>query len=512
VSGSGRLSGRFAGLRHWRLPWRSTSGRIALLHVSLSLACTLPILLYVYREIDSILLAAFARPLEFRQSNLEKHFRLGGVAELQVSVASRAERAHRDQTAILLVDQAGRKLAGNLVSWPEDLPVRRAWRPALLQRDGVNRPEEFLVSSIRLPTGHALLLGGLLDNRADMHTALLLALTAAFALAIPIGLLGSFFMVREMNRMVAAIADIGEDVGAGNLGRRAPADGSGDPVDRLKTTLNAMLDRIEALVEEHRVLTDALAHDLRSPLARIHMQVTGASRVTDDCGHATRFAGIAQELDGILHMLEGALEISRAEAGIGRAHFEEVDLAAMLRDLAEIYEPLATSEGLAIRLRVPDTLTINGNRVLLARAVSNLVDNAIKYGADGGEIVLTAARDGAEVCLCVADRASGIPAPQRAEALRKFGRLDKARSTPGSGLGLTLAKAVASLHGGRFALLDNNPGLRAQLVLPRSFPVQAAQQNCEIREGTNYKLKHPATHFGQADRARQEPYAGANSL
>ncbi|WP_343520971.1 HAMP domain-containing sensor histidine kinase [Sphingomonas sp.] len=449
-----------------RLPWRSTSGRFALLHVLLSLACTLPILLYLYHEIDGILLADFTRPLEYRQSNLEKHYRNGGIAELRNSVASRAERAHRDQTAILLVDAAGRKLAGNLDAWPQALAAPSDWTPAALRRDGANRAEEFLVRTAQLPTGQKLLLGGLLDNRADMHSALLLALVAAFALAIPIGALGSFAMVREMNRMVAAIADIGQHVGAGDLARRAMTDGSGDPVDRLKATLNDMLDRIEALVEEHRLLTDTLAHDLRSPLARIHMQVAGGLHQYCSGDHAARFAVVENELDGVLHILENALEISRAEAGIGRGNFERVDIAAMLRDLREIFQPLAASGGAEIALQCQSGILVRGDRILLARAVSNLIDNALKYGAGGGDIVLEAScRDG-EVRIAVADRAGGIPEHRRKDALRKFGRLDAARSTPGSGLGLTLAAAVASLHGGHLELEDNKPGLRAVLMLP----------------------------------------------
>lgn len=439
-----------------------------MLHFLLSFACTLPILLYLYHEIDDILLDDFTRPLEYRQSNLEKHYRVGGIARLRTAVASRAERAHRDQTAILLIDAEGRKLAGNLAAWPSGLAVPHDWTPAILQRDGVEHPEEFMVRTTNLPGGQRLLLGGLLDNRADMRSALLFALAAAFALAIPIGMLGSLAMVREMNRMVAAIADVGQHVGAGDLQRRAETDGSGDPVDRLKATLNDMLDRIEALVDEHRLLTDTLAHDLRSPLARIHMQVASGSYQYCGGDHAARFAVVEHELDGVLHILESALEISRAEAGIGRSDFGPVDVGAMLRDLREIFQPVAATADADVRieLRCSPGIVLHGDRILLARAVSNLIDNALKYGAGGGEILLEASCPEGEVRIAVADRAAGIPEHRRKDALRKFGRLDGARSTPGSGLGLTMAGAVASLHDGHLQLEDNSPGLRAVLALP----------------------------------------------
>jgi signal transduction histidine kinase len=453
-------------VRTRRAPWASTSTRFALLHALLSLACTIPVLVYVYRQVDAILLSEFTRPLEFRQSNLDKQYRIGGIPRLKKEVESRAARVHHDQTAILLVDPAGRRLAGNLAIWPTSIPVSGDWVPAALEREGVGHSEQFLVRAKRLPTGHRLLLGGLLDNRAEMQHALLTALAAALALAIPIGLVGGFALARQMNRMVVAIGDLGEQVSAGDLARRAATDGSGDPVDRLKTTLNRMLDRIQALVEEHRVLTDALAHDLRSPLTRISMQLAGASQSCEKCDHAERFDMIGQEVDGVLHILESALQISRAEAGAGKDSFEPVDVTALMRDLGEIYEPLAVAADIRLKFEGEASLTVHGDRVLLARAVSNLVDNAIKYGAEGREILLRALREEREVRLEVSDRSRGIPVERQAEALRKFGRLDHARSTPGSGLGLTLVNAVASLHGGSFHLLDHRPGLRAVIRLP----------------------------------------------
>ncbi len=438
-----------------------------LLSLAICLACVVPALGYVYHEIDRLLLAEFQRPLEYRQGNLLKHFDKGGIAELQTSVASRASRAYQDQTAVLLVDRRGRKLAGNLADWPQGLAAPREWAPAMLHRDGSGRPEEFLVLTTRLPSGERLLLGGLLDNRASMQATLLRALFAALALAVPIGLAGSLVFVREMNRMVAAISAVGEHVAAGDLGRRAEIDGSGDPVDRLKLSLNATLDRIETLVEEHRTLTDALAHDLRSPLTHIHIQVTQALHEPSGTDQRARFDVISKELGRLLHMLESALEISRAEAGIGRRDFECFDAGAVLRDLGEIYQPAAQASGVNVTVVCAPDLGVSGNQGLVARALSNLIDNALKYGSCGGEITLEASATQTEVHLAIADRASGIPAARHAEAMRKFGRLDHARSTPGSGLGLSLVKAVASLHRGRFALEENHPGLRAVLIMPR---------------------------------------------
>lgn len=460
AAASSRLLGRGV------VPWRSTSGRFVILSLAICLTCVVPILGYVYHEIDRLLLAEFQRPLEYRQGNLLKHFDKGGIAELQTSVASRAARAYQDQTAVLLVDSAGRKLAGNLANWPDGLAAPQEWAPATLHREGAHSPEDFLVLTTRLPSGERLLLGGLLDNRASMQATLLRALFAALALAIPIGLAGSLVFVREMNRMVAAIGAVGDHVAEGDLGRRAEIDGSGDPVDRLKLSLNRMLDRIETLVEEHSTLTDALAHDLRSPLTHIHIQVSQALADPAGTDQQRRFDVISQELERLLHMLESALEISRAEAGIGRRDFECFDAGRVLRDLCEIYQPAAQAVGVKILTACAPDLCVNGNHGLVARALANLVDNALKYGAEGGEITLEASAIDGQVHLAVVDRANGIPAARHAEAMRKFGRLDRARSTPGSGLGLSLVTAVASLHRGKLALQENSPGLRATLILP----------------------------------------------
>ncbi|EJU12898.1 HAMP domain-containing sensor histidine kinase [Novosphingobium resinovorum] len=459
-----------------RAPWRSTAGRFLLLYMALCFACTVPALLYVYFETDRILLSNFQRPLEHEQGHLLSHYNRGGIPNLSKAVADRAGPEYKDDTAILLVDARGRKLAGNIVAWPRGVRAPAQWQTSLLHRLGRVRGEEFLVLTTRYPTGEQLLLGGLLDNRIQMQLALLRGLAGALALAIPIGLLGSIVLVREMNRMVETISRVGEHVGAGDLRRRAETDGSGDPVDRLKASLNAMLDRIEALVEEHRTLTDALAHDLRSPLTRIHIQVTEALAASPDPASHARFEAIAHEVGIVLHMLESALEISRAEAGVGRGTFERFDLGAMLADLREIYQPLACAGGVKITGACAPGLDVHGNRALVARALANLIDNALKYGAEGGVIVLEAEAVGAEVHICVADRAGGIPAARRDEALRKFGRLDAARSTPGTGLGLSLASAVASLHGGRLELEDNDPGLRARLILLRQSAPLPDQQ------------------------------------
>jgi signal transduction histidine kinase len=238
-----------------------------------------------------------------------------------------------------------------------------------------------------------------------------------------------------------------------------------DAFSDLAASINLMLGRIEALVAELRVVTDSLAHDLRSPLTRLSATVERALRETDDETAIAALERVGSEAETLFAMLSTALQISRAEAGIGRDRFVATDLGEMIGDLVEVYGPLAEERGF--------TLTAEGSgqgvvhRELTGQALANLVDNAMKYGRPGGVIRLSLHQTPETITLAVDDDGPGIAEPQRAEALRRFGRLDPARSAGGAGLGLALAAAVARLHGGTITLGDNAPGLSVRLALPQ---------------------------------------------
>jgi signal transduction histidine kinase len=225
-----------------------------------------------------------------------------------------------------------------------------------------------------------------------------------------------------------------------------------------------MFGRIEALVSELRVVTDSLAHDLRSPLTRLSATVERAMRETDDEAAIAALERVGYEAETLLAMLSTALQISRAEAGIGRDRFVDTDIGQMIEDLAEVYGPLAEERGFALTTHGGARAVVH--RELVGQALANLVDNAMKYGRPGGAILLSVERSADAVTLTVDDDGPGIPEDQRAEALRRFGRLDPARSAGGAGLGLALAAAVARLHGGTIELGDNAPGLSVRLELP----------------------------------------------
>jgi signal transduction histidine kinase len=226
-----------------------------------------------------------------------------------------------------------------------------------------------------------------------------------------------------------------------------------------------MLARIEELVEQLRIVTDSLAHDLRSPLTRIRANIEKAAVHASEEEQQQALEAVSTDIDRMLRLISATLEISRAEAGMGRQQFTEFDLGDLMRDICEIYYPVAEERGLFLAVEDPRSIPYFGNRQLIGRAVANLIDNALKYGASN--ITIGASDEGQTIELWVADHGPGIPPGLRDEATRKYLRLEEARTTEGSGLGLAFVRAIARLHNGDIELLDNNPGLRVVMGLGR---------------------------------------------
>jgi signal transduction histidine kinase len=255
----------------------------------------------------------------------------------------------------------------------------------------------------------------------------------------------------------------------GALSGRVPVVGSGDEFDRLSENLNAMLDRIEKLMTGMREVSDNIAHDLKTPLNRLRNRAEAALR---ERGSAKTYQAALEktieEADDLIKTFNGLLSIARLEAGTAGGAMEEINVEALIRDVVELYEPAAEDKGLSLTAKSAKDIHLLADRQLIGQALANLIDNAIKYGgADGsGEIAVSAIDTDAAVEITVTDPGSGIPEKDRERVLNRFVRLEKSRSRPGSGLGLSLVAAVARLHGGEVRLDDNKPGLRAVLSLP----------------------------------------------
>jgi signal transduction histidine kinase len=269
---------------------------------------------------------------------------------------------------------------------------------------------------------------------------------------------------------------------AGDLSGRLSITGSGDEFDRLALNLNGMLERIDSLMRGLKEVTDNVAHDLKTPLTRLRNRCEAALRTAKtDADYRRALEATIEESVGLIRTFDALLMIARAESGEVRDGMAEFDIAEVARDVGELYEPLAEDKGLTLQIQANEHATVKGNRELVSQALANLVDNAIKYGQRNGagengaeaEIVVKAMGEGDRILLTVTDAGPGIPEADRSRAVERFVRLEQSRSQPGSGLGLSLASAVARLHGGELKLEDNQPGLRTVISLPRAGPVQA---------------------------------------
>nr|WP_246237363.1 HAMP domain-containing sensor histidine kinase [Halovulum dunhuangense] len=284
------------------------------------------------------------------------------------------------------------------------------------------------------------------------------------------GLALGLILGRRVLARVARAAEAGERIAAGNLDGRVPVSGSGDEFDRLATSVNAMLDRIEALMQGMRIATDSISHDVRKPLTRVRAELDLAlRRETDAAGAQAAMARALGQIDAAVGILGRLLDIARAEAGMAGGEWRAVDLSRIAEDAAELYLPLAEERGIALSIDTADRSPAHGEPQLLAQAVANLIDNALKYApAASGLVRVTAGPlPSGGAFVEVTDNGPGIPTEARDRVTERFVRLDAARGGDGSGLGLSLVRAVVHLHGGRLALGDAGPGLSARIELPR---------------------------------------------
>jgi signal transduction histidine kinase len=282
-----------------------------------------------------------------------------------------------------------------------------------------------------------------------------------------LGILGALLIRSLFRRMIRDISTTTRAIARGDLTRRIQKTGDGDEFDELAEIINDMLDRISRLMDGVRQVSNAIAHDLRTPITRARTRLEDASlhaHSAEDLQSAIERATL--DLDGIVGVFEALLRIAEIEAGSRRAAFAPIDLAPMLHDIDELYRAVAEERGLYLETIIADHLPLLGDRELVQQAVANLLDNALKFSATGTTVSFIARQDDAIIEIAIADRGPGISDEDRDRATERFFRAESARSTSGSGLGLALVAAVAQLHNGTLHLADNHPGLRAIITLP----------------------------------------------
>jgi signal transduction histidine kinase len=379
----------------------------------------------------------------------------------------------------LVTTASGQALAGNVGSLAPGVMNQLGWSETFYRR--LDEQDKFdhraIVRVTEMAGGFRLLVGRDLEERRRIFGIVVSAAQWSVLVVVVLGLAGGIFVARRVLRRIDAMTATTQRIMAGDLSERLPVGRSGDEIDRLAENLNTMLERIEALMAGLKEVSDNIAHDLKTPLTRLRNRAEQAlAKSSNETEYRAALERTMEESDGLIRTFNALLMIARAESGQARGNMVDFDAAEVARGIHELYEPLAEDKGLTLAVSAVPA-RVHGNRELVSQALANLVENAIKYGvpaakpaqagsATSDDILIEARRDGGSVVLSVTDHGPGIPEQDRSRAVERFVRLEASRTQPGSGLGLSLASAVATLHGGTLQLGDGRPGLRAALVLP----------------------------------------------
>ncbi|WP_449396738.1 ATP-binding protein [Devosia riboflavina] len=384
-----------------------------------------------------------------------------------------------------LGDASGQYLLGNMNDVPPEVLIDPGVysfdydRPDPLGEDAAGMPERpkragvAVVRSIELGNGMRLVVGRDVVERRGYSAIILQSFFFGVVGIILFSVVAGGVTARRVLKRIDTIRDTSTKIMSGNLSERVPITKRNDEFDGLARNLNAMLDRIEQLLQGLKEVTDNVAHDLKTPLTRLRNQAEGALR--DTASPETKekaLETVIAESDKLIQTFNALLMIARVEAGAPSGALSEIDVSSIVSDVAELYTPVAEDEGIEVTTNIAGGVTLRANRELIGQAMVNLLENAMKYAKpeDGrpGKISVELKREGASVVITVADNGPGIAEADRQRVLERFVRLEKSRSEPGSGLGLALVNAVARLHGGSFSIEDNGPGVRAVLDVPAS--------------------------------------------
>ncbi|MFL6676534.1 MAG: sensor histidine kinase [Massilia sp.] len=383
---------------------------------------------------------------------------------IETQVGDTFERG--ESIVILLADPNLRKRAGNLPAWPSGAAPAGAVRTTSMQLD--HRLVSLALLHTTLPGGYHLLVGRDVSRFDQLERLFLYGLLGAAGILLMVGITGGL-LVRST--LLAKVKDINQAAFAimhGNLSHRLPAHAGENELNTLVATENRMLDQIEHLVEGIRNVSNSIAHDLRTPLTelRSRLEELTVTKPDPEQAFAEVDAAIA-DVDRVIDIFNALLRMAEIDTGVRRSGFVEVDASAIAAEAAEFYHPVAELKGVRLSFEADGPTALAGDPLLLAQAVGNLIDNALKYVSEKGKIsVATVRRRDGTIEIAVADDGPGIPDAEKPKVLERFYRSDASRGTPGAGLGLSLVAAVARLHGGALSLTDNHPGLRATLTFP----------------------------------------------
>jgi signal transduction histidine kinase len=468
---------------------RSTTFTLALISIGVFGAIVISLLSYVYWSTASYMYSRSDRAIMAEYALLQGTYQRDGRDAL-IALISRSVSARHFEVSryYLLANASLAPIAGNLQRWPSDLTGSEGWKSFTAQDRGPAAGERPLVRARfeTLPDGSHLLVGIDISDLQNLADRIQIAFAWAIGLIFVLAGVASVSVTRRTVGRLETINAISREIMQTGLGKRVPLRGTRDEWDQVAKNLNLMLDRIEALMGEVKQVTDNVAHDLRTPLARMRGRLENAynrQRANDE--DQSLIGETIADLDSVLRVFSSLMRISQIEATDRKAAFRIVDLGEMAREVAELFDAAAEETGAHLTVVGGQQALIKGDRDLLFDAAANLVDNAIKHGQKASVVTIEAARRDQGVIFSVADDGPGIPPNEREHVLKRFYRLEQSRSSLGNGLGLSLVAAVARLHGARIEMLDNAPGLKFRLWFPEpaTAPGEAKREPRSAAEG-----------------------------
>ncbi|MER8827603.1 HAMP domain-containing histidine kinase [Mesorhizobium sp. M0938] len=477
---------------------KTTAARLSALYLLLFAICAVLLVFYMTSLSARMLTAQTQETINDEVLGLARAYQRGGLPVLVRVVEQRSRQPGAN--LYLIADVNGQILTGNVQSLEPGVLEAEGWttRPFSYRRFGEGALERqrnpvadenetqsgeseiqaegekghnAIALVLRLPNQMIMLVGRDLGEPERFRAVIRRALMLALGMMGLGGFLIWFFVGRAALKRIDSVSEASRRIMGGDLSGRLPVTGAGDEFDRLSENLNSMLARIATLNEGLKQVSDNIAHDLKTPLTRLRNRaeatLSGKHKTTD---YRQALEGTIAESDQLIKTFNAILMISRLEAGYSSESTSRVDLAASVHDVVELYEPVAEEAGATLETSVQDAFAVEGNRELIGQALSNIVDNAIKYSTDSvarPTVRVALERAGSEIKLSVSDNGQGIPDDaDRARVTERFVRLEKSRSQPGSGLGLSLAKAIMTFHNGRLDLLPGNPGLSVVMSFP----------------------------------------------
>ena len=445
--------------------FRSAGVRFAVVYALLLAVSTAALAMFLWWSTAGLLDRQTEAAIRADAQGLAERWEEGGLPALVLTIDERLSGNVDDDAIYLLTDGSMQRIAGNLARWPSSVQQTGVWYELRVQRAAM--VSLALVWRYDLPGGDHLLVGRDVQVRAQLRRLLTDALLWALLIVGAMATAGALLVRSLLRRTLANVSATATAIAAGDFAQRVKLSGRGDEFDQLAEVINDMLDRIGRLMDGVRQVSNAIAHDLRTPITRARIRLEEAALHAgslEDLRAAVERA--TADLDGIVAVFQALMRISEIEAGSRRSAFAALDLGPLLADLGELYGVVAEEKGVALAIDVPAHMQAYGDRELIQQAVANLLDNAVKFSPPDGTVRLRAFAGPSGVEISVADQGLGIPPEDLKRATERFFRGEAARSTPGAGLGLALVQAVAQLHGGTLRLDDARPGLAAVLTFP----------------------------------------------